>query len=134
MRLQGGVGVRVSYDTKIPVLKSARHWISHFLAIFSHQRAPPFFFLFQIMKFGGILIQLTTMFVITNCQNPSETNVINDDSVNCYYCGIKDNCELPYDTDDGKIIKCDKSCVKFDGYARDGKRIVVRNCGYFTGK
>ena len=86
------------------------------------------------MKFGGILIQLTTMFVITNCQNPSETNVINDDSVNCYYCGIKDNCELPFDTDDGKIIKCDKSCVKFDGYARDGKRIVVRNCGYFTGK
>ena len=54
--------------------------------------------------------------------------------MDCYYCGIKDNCELPFDTDDGKIIKCDKSCVKFDGYAKDGKRIVVRNCGYFTGK
>ena len=52
--------------------------------------------------------------------------------MDCYYCGIKDNCELPFDTDDGKIIKCDKSCVKFDGYAKDGKRIVVRNCGYFT--
>ena len=29
-------------------------------------------------------------------------------------------------------FQCDKSCVKFDGYAKDGKRIVVRNCGYFT--
>ena len=32
-----------------------------------------------------------------------------------------------------KIIKCEKACVKLDGYAKDGKRIVVRNCGYFTG-
>ena len=51
--------------------------------------------------------------------------------VNCYYCGIADNCEIPYYKDEGALIKCDKSCLKFDGYARDGKRIVVRNCGYF---
>ena len=28
----------------------------------------------------------------------------------------------------GMVIKGD-----FDGYAKDGERIVVRNCGYFTG-
>lgn len=49
----------------------------------------------------------------------------------CYYCGITDNCELPYDTEDATMIECEKSCMKFDGQAVDGKRIVVRNCGYF---
>lgn len=49
----------------------------------------------------------------------------------CYYCGITDNCELPYDTENAKMIECEKSCMKFDGQAVDGKRIVVRNCGYF---
>ena len=30
---------------------------------------------------------------------------LEDESLECYYCGIKDNCEMPYDTDDGKLIK-----------------------------
>ena len=52
----------------------------------------------------------------------------------CYYCGITDNCRIPYTTEaenGAKNITCDKSCVKFDGIARDGKRVIVRNCGYF---
>jgi len=57
---------------------------------------------------------------------PEESNL------KCYYCGIKDNCQLPFDTEEGKLIECDKSCLKFDGLAKDGKRIVIRNCGYFT--
>ena len=30
-----------------------------------------------------------------------------------------------------EIIKCEVSCFKFDGYANDGKRILMRDCGYF---
>lgn len=30
-----------------------------------------------------------------------------------------------------EIIKCEVSCFKFDGYASDGKRILMRDCGYF---
>ncbi len=28
-------------------------------------------------------------------------------------------------------IKCRHSCFKFDGLASDGKRVVMRDCGYF---
>ena len=86
------------------------------------------------MNYKIRLFLITSLFALAKCQDTPGTVIKGDDSVDCYYCGIKDNCELPFDTDDGKIIKCDKSCVKFDGYAKDGKRIVVRNCGYFTGK
>ena len=84
------------------------------------------------MNYKIRLFLITSLFASAKCQDTPGTVIKGDDSVDCYYCGIKDNCELPFDTDDGKIIKCDKSCVKFDGYAKDGKRIVVRNCGYFT--
>ena len=30
-----------------------------------------------------------------------------------------------------EVIKCEVSCFKFDGYASDGKRILMRDCGYF---
>merc|ERR1719270_112260 len=78
------------------------------------------------------IFTIASVLGIGKCQETSGTVIKEKDSMDCYYCGIKDNCELPFDKDDGKIIKCDKSCVKFDGFAKDGKRIVVRNCGYFT--
>ena len=59
---------------------------------------------------------------------------VQDGPLQCYYCGITDNCRIPYATEPkngAKNITCDKSCVKFDGIARDGKRVIVRNCGYF---
>ena len=64
----------------------------------------------------------------------SAETVVNKGPLQCYYCGITDNCRIPYDVtpeSGAKNISCDKSCVKFDGTARDGKRVIVRNCGYF---
>lgn len=61
-----------------------------------------------------------------------EDSVVPSDGFKCYYCGITDSCAMPYDESEGKFINCDKSCMKFDGLATDGKRVVVRNCGYFT--
>ena len=59
--------------------------------------------------------------------------VVKEGQIQCWYCGITDNCRIPYDTEADVAMKipCDKSCVKFDGTARDGKRVVIRNCGYF---
>ena len=28
-------------------------------------------------------------------------------------------------------IKCETSCMKFDGYTPTGKRVIMRDCGYF---
>ena len=46
----------------------------------------------------------------------------------CYYCGLVDNCEMPYNVknENVKKISCEKSCLKFDGNAKDGKRVVLR--------
>ena len=60
-----------------------------------------------------------------------EYTPVQDTQKECYYCGLVDNCEMPYDTEEGKKISCEKSCLKFDGNAKDGKRVVVRTCGYF---
>ena len=62
-----------------------------------------------------------------------DEEVVQDGQLQCWYCGITDNCRIPYDTEATVAMKipCDKSCVKFDGTARDGKRVVIRNCGYF---
>ena len=80
------------------------------------------------MRRLAILVAILALIQNVQCDTPvSESGM-----KSCYYCGIKDNCELPYDKDDGERIQCDKSCLKFDGQAKDGKRIVVRNCGYFT--
>ena len=56
------------------------------------------------------------------------------DEKQCYYCGLVDNCEMPYNVEDENVkkISCEKSCLKFDGNAKDGKRVVLRTCGYFT--
>ena len=108
------------------------------------------------MNYKVRLFLITSLFALAKCEDTPGTVIKGDDSVDCYYCGIEDNCEfhtfcdcatplkkinlhltfyceLPFDKYNGKIIKCEKACVKFDGYAKDGKRIVVRNCGYFTG-
>ena len=36
--------------------------------------------------------------------------------VQCFYCGIKDLCELPFDEETVEKIECPYSCMKFDGY------------------
>ena len=64
--------------------------------------------------------------------NVGLSQIIHEDDKSCYYCGITDICEMPYDTDEAKYISCEKSCLKFDGNAKDGKRVVIRTCGYFT--
>lgn len=30
------------------------------------------------------------------------------------------------------IVRCPLSCFFFDGYAFDGRRIIMRDCGYFN--
>ena len=85
------------------------------------------------MNYKIRLFLITSLFALAKCQDTPGMVIKGDDNVDCYNYGIKDNCELPFGKDNGKIIKCEKACVKFDGYAKDGERIVVRNCGYFTG-
>lgn len=55
----------------------------------------------------------------------------------CHYCGIERLCPLPYDikdilNEDGTTSSnkkyCKKACMKFDGVAEDGKRVLVRDC------
>ena len=84
------------------------------------------------MNYKMRLFLITSIFVFAKCQDTPGTAIKGDDSVDCYECGIKDDCVLPFDINNGKIIKCDKSCVKYDGYAKDGERKVVRSCGYYT--
>ena len=35
--------------------------------------------------------------------------------IECFYCGVKDLCELPFDEDTVEKIECPASCLKFDG-------------------
>ena len=49
--------------------------------------------------------------------------------IECHYCGIRKLCTLPYDDTFSEKISCAKSCMKFDGQAEDGKRVLVRSCG-----
>ena len=50
--------------------------------------------------------------------------------IDCHYCGIRKLCTLPYVDTSSEKISCDKSCMKFDGDAPDGKRVLVRSCGF----
>ena len=50
--------------------------------------------------------------------------------IDCHYCGIRKLCTLPYVDTSSEKITCDKSCMKFDGEAPDGKRVLVRSCGF----
>ena len=49
--------------------------------------------------------------------------------IECHSCGIRKLCSLPYNADYAETITCKKACMKFDGYAEDGKRVLVRTCG-----
>ena len=50
----------------------------------------------------------------------------------CYYCGVRELCDYDFHKEDMRNITCDKSCLTFDGYTNDNKRIIVRDCGYFV--
>ena len=50
--------------------------------------------------------------------------------IDCHYCGIRKLCTLPYVGTFSEKITCAKSCMKFDGEASDGKRVIVRSCGF----
>ena len=52
----------------------------------------------------------------------------------CYYCGIEEPCPIDFSKhkDTTRTIKCFKSCLKFDGYSSTGKRVIVRDCGFYT--
>ena len=49
--------------------------------------------------------------------------------IECHYCGIRHLCTLPYEESFSERITCEKSCMKVDGFAHDGKRVIVRSCG-----
>ena len=50
--------------------------------------------------------------------------------IDCHYCGIRKLCTLPYVDTSSEKITCAQSCMKFDGEAPDGKRVLVRSCGF----
>lgn len=52
-------------------------------------------------------------------------------SLTCAYCGVDKFCPVPFDETTVSKIKCEKSCMKFDGYTSDDYRLIVRSCGYF---
>ena len=70
-----------------------------------------------------ILVILTYITQISFAQVVDTT-----DEKQCYYCGLVDNCAMPYNVEDENVkkISCEKSCLKFDGNAKDGKRVVLR--------
>lgn len=42
-------------------------------------------------------------------------------------------CPLPWDESKVGTVNCTTTtCMKFDGWASDGKRIMMRDCGFFT--
>lgn len=47
----------------------------------------------------------------------------------CYQCGVTMTCENPFEN--ASLVTCQKSCMKFDGFAPDGMRVIMRDCGYF---
>ena len=52
-----------------------------------------------------------------------------ESKIECHSCGIRKLCSLPYEPTKAEWITCPVSCMKFDGYAADGKRILYRGCG-----
>ena len=51
--------------------------------------------------------------------------------IQCYRCGITDECPHPWVKDNITTVECGKSCMKFDGYTKDDKRLILMDCGYF---
>jgi len=60
------------------------------------------------------------------------TTKTDDQKKSCYYCGVRELCDFHFHKDDVRNITCEKSCMTFNGYTDDGKRIIVRDCGYFV--
>ena len=51
------------------------------------------------MNYKIRLFLITSLFALAKCQDTPGTVIKGDDSVDCYNCGIEDNCELPFDKD-----------------------------------
>ncbi len=42
-------------------------------------------------------------------------------------------CPLPWNEEGTDKLNCSSgSCMKFDGWASDGKRVMMRDCGFFS--
>ena len=61
---------------------------------------------------------------------PESTAAPESTEIKCFRCGINDKCQHPFEGNATEVL-CEKSCFKFDGYATDGKRVLMRDCGYF---
>ena len=85
------------------------------------------------------MISTHLAFVLSALAIGTATAASSDDNVvankTCYYCGFENPCPLDFakDEESVRVIKCTKSCLKFDGWTLDGsKRVLVRDCGYFS--
>ncbi len=52
--------------------------------------------------------------------------------VECWYCGPKKECPLPWTEEGTDKLNCSGSCMKFDGWTeKENHRVMMRDCGYF---
>jgi hypothetical protein len=53
--------------------------------------------------------------------------------IECHYCGLKDQCTIPFDDSSSTKVTCAIGCLKFDGKSNydpdENKRSLVRGCG-----
>lgn len=81
----------------------------------------------------GLNMMILASSMLPLARAPSSTSDGNDeDRIQCYYCGVGKKCQPNFDPSTTRTIHCDKSCMKFDGYNDIGKRVIVRDCGYFS--
>ena len=83
------------------------------------------------MKLLTVFLVLGCLFVVSHGAEDQE--VKDKKSKTCYYCGIEKPCPFAFDSEKESVrtIECEKSCLKFDGYTERGKRVIIRDCGYY---
>ena len=77
------------------------------------RRSTLFVFLFIVAKIGTTGFAQIDLIFSENITNYCVCSV--SESVQCFYCGIKDLCELPFDEETVDKIECPFSCMKFEG-------------------
>ena len=76
----------------------------------------------RMMKNATFLLSFFTLILYLSIKEISG-------EIECHSCGIRKLCSLPYNEEFAEKLTCKTACMKFDGNAEDGKRVLVRTCG-----
>lgn len=70
---------------------------------------------------------------VVSAQEQQVTTTNTKKEIKCYSCGTNVPCPNPWKTEGVANVTCSasSSCYSFDGLASDGKRVLMRDCGYF---